>query len=444
MGTLFRFVKDDADPRGIKNRSSDATIRTNRQERRRTAEPMNTQFHNTLAGTPGSILDPAGGAGGPQTVRVVAVDDNPGDLTLLRHLLAGLHSFDFTGFHRPAEALAELAETGADILLFDFDMGSCSGIEFLEQVRAKGIDAPAILLTGHGHEELVVNALQSGFADYISKGVVSEQSLNRSIMNALEKHHLALQREAYRTELERTVEDLQRKTREIDAFYHTLAHELKTPLTAAREFASILADGLQGPVNDDQGESLALIVRACDQLRRCINDLFDVSRLETGKLHVDRKPANLGEVLQHGVSLQAHEAKEKGIDLVVRVEESPSSVALDEQRILQVVSNLVGNALKFTEPGGTITVTCGPDPRGGQRVAVSDTGQGIAEDELETIFERMYQAEGHAGIRGGMGLGLHLCRELIRLHGGEITATSELGQGSVFAFTLPLAEPRAA
>ncbi len=244
-------------------------------------------------------------------------------------------------------------------------------------------------------------------------------------------------------ELEQSNRDLQHRNQEIQTFYHTLSHELKTPLTSAREFVSIVMDGLAGPLNETQLEYLATAKESCDQLRVYINDLLDVTRLETGKLTVQPKPVSLGRLAERIVRMMQPVAGSKGIDLQTDLAPDLPEAVLDESRLMQVLSNLLNNALKFTATGGKIRVQVGLAPHRPdfQRVSVSDTGRGIPADQQEHIFDRLYQVKtGAAATEGGLGLGLYICRELVELHGGTIWVESAPGQGSAFSFEVPLSQ----
>jgi PAS domain S-box-containing protein len=241
-------------------------------------------------------------------------------------------------------------------------------------------------------------------------------------------------------QLERTNSDLRRKNEEVQNFYHTLSHELKTPLTSAREFIAIVMDGLAGALNDTQKEYLRIALESCNQLRVCINDLLDATRLETGKLRIDLKPVSLGLLAQRVVTALRPAAAGKCIELNCDVAADLPGASLDENRITQVLTNLLNNALKFTDAGGRVTVRVGLSA--GQtdafEVSISDTGRGIPGEQLDRIFDRLYQIKsGDAATEQGVGLGLFICRELVRLHGGEITVESRVGAGSTFTFTLP-------
>jgi PAS domain S-box-containing protein len=242
-------------------------------------------------------------------------------------------------------------------------------------------------------------------------------------------------------QLERSNADLRHKNEEVQNFYHTLSHELKTPLTSAREFIAIVMDGLAGGLNKTQKEYLRIALESCNQLRVCINDLLDATRLETGKLSIDLKPASVGAVVERIVKALCPAAAGKRIELTCEVEPGLPMVSLDENRVTQVITNLLNNALKFTEPGGRIvaSVSSSLEQAGVVEVAVSDSGRGIPAEQLDRIFDRLYQVKsGDASTEQGVGLGLFICRELVRLHGGDISVESKLGEGSRFTFTLPL------
>lgn len=235
-------------------------------------------------------------------------------------------------------------------------------------------------------------------------------------------------------------EKLIHKHEELQNFYHTVSHEVKTPLTSAREFVSLVLEGLAGPVNETQKEYLAIAQESCDQMRTCINDMLDVTRLETGKMSVELKYSCLGELVHRLVTRLKPAAERKQIKLSCIIKPELPQVLMDEMRIAQVVSNLLGNALKFTHAGGHISVELKPARTDGQvELTVADTGCGIPLDHLRRIFDRLYQVRhDDASSCMGLGLGLFICQELVRLHQGTINVESEVGKGTTFTVILPV------
>lgn len=381
-------------------------------------------------------------AGGAARVSVLAIDDSRDDLTILSHHLGRMIGVDaeVRAFLDPDEGVSELGRRGFDVVLLDYRMGATTGPEILAAMKARGIDVPAILVTDQGDEELAVESLHGGFADYLPKQAISPKSLRRAILNTIEKTALRRALERSRVELEGVCSDLKRRNQEIRGFYHELSHELKTPLTAIREFVSIVLDGLQGPVNDDQRESLETAKAACDHMVSCLNDIVDAARIETGKLTLRPARHEVGDVVGRAVAELASTAGDAGVELTGSVTPGCGSAVFDEERILQVLINLVGNAIKFTEPGGHVAVEASRDRAADLLVVrVTDDGRGIPADAQTRIFERLQQVTREdASSRGGLGIGLNLCRELVRLHGGTIEVRSELGAGSQFTFRIPI------
>jgi signal transduction histidine kinase len=178
---------------------------------------------------------------------------------------------------------------------------------------------------------------------------------------------------------------------------------------------------------------IAAIGNAARHMRHLIDDLIDVARLESGKIELQVAPCNIAEVLGATVSLFQLRAKEARIDLVAEPCSNLTAVA-DRARVLQVLSNLVANALKFTPAGGRITLSAQACD-GYIRIGVRDTGSGIADDQLPHLFERHWQGRNK---RGGLGLGLYICKQLVEAHGGSIDVETRATQGSIFSFTVPV------
>ena len=283
----------------------------------------------------------------------------------------------------------------------------------------------------------VVNKLEEKNSEL--KGTV--EALERAHDRIVELNGDLEQRVTDRTaELDKANRGLEKKNQEIQNFYHTLSHELKTPLTSTREFIALIADGVAGPVNPTQTEYLGLAMEGCDQLTVCLNDLLDVTRLETGKMTIQLKAGSLGLVIKRVLAGLKSTAEEKMISLRDDIAAELPDVLIDEARMSQIITNLVNNALKFTSSNGRVVVSANESATDTEflEVSVSDTGRGIAKDQVELIFDRLYQVKnGEAATEDGVGLGLYLCRELVDLHGGDIRVESEPGKGSTFTFTIP-------
>ena len=369
------------------------------------------------------------------------IDDDGDDLAILRHHLDAMTGLEVevSAFQSPDPGLHELSKRRYDAALLDYQLGSSTGLEVFRRIREMGQDVPVILLTDQGDEELAVSCLHAGMADYIPKSVANAKSLQRSISNAIEKASLHRQLARKQSDLETAVKELRARTTEIQSFYHTLSHELKTPLTAVREFVSIVLDGLQGPLADDQRHSLGRALACCDQMVLHMNDILDATRLETGKLAIRPCWFALKAVIDQATAHCAQRAAKAGVEIRAEIEQGIEQAYFDPQRFLQVLSNLLDNGIKYSKAGDAVTVRVAREPEapGALSVSVQDRGRGIALEQQERIFERLYQASpDDAAIRGGLGIGLYLCRELLRLHGEQIRVESAPGCGSTFTFSL--------
>jgi len=379
-------------------------------------------------------------------ITVLAIEDDPGDIHLLRRCLEDIPGWEvkFLAFTEPADALAQLSRHAQDIILLDYLLGATTGLEVLKTIQRYGCKCPVVILTGHGDEELAAELMRFGAADYLPKNRLSRNSLKRVISNVMAKHKLQEALEEHRQRLEEINHDLLRKNQEIRSFYHRLSSKLADPVTSVRGYLSMLLAGSAGPLTDTQRKYLKIAKEGCDQICLCINDLVEVTALFTGKLAIDPCPVSIDKLVHRVVASMSPAAQEKRIRLKYIIQPDLPEVGIDENRIAQVLSNMLSNALKFTPEGGEIIVRVGDNPISPEFVLVSvrDTGRGIEPDKLPYIFDRLYQVTSSDWMtHRGMGLGLYICRELIRLHGGDTSVQSAPGKGSTFSFTIPKHTP---
>jgi signal transduction histidine kinase len=220
-------------------------------------------------------------------------------------------------------------------------------------------------------------------------------------------------------------------------FLAMAAHELRTPMTAAKTAVSVLQAGMLGPLTEQQSEVLGIIHQNVDRLVRLVNDLLDLARIEAGKVELLCAEFQPGAALRECAELLKADAAERGIDITLELDRAPDTWVADRDRFQQVVLNLTGNALKFTPAGSHITLAARTCPEG-LHVEVRDTGPGIPAEDLPTLF-RPFERLNNAVTRkaAGTGLGLSISRELVELHRGRIWPESCVGQGTTIHFVLP-------
>ena len=221
-----------------------------------------------------------------------------------------------------------------------------------------------------------------------------------------------------------------------DEFLANTSHELRTPLNGIIGIAESLLSGVAGPLNEKSVLNLTLISNSGRRLSNLVNDILDFSKLRGGDIKLIKKPTDLGGIAEMVITLSRPLVGNRPLKLINNIDGMPP-VDADENRLEQILHNLVGNALKFTQTG-QIELSCRPF-QGFLEVVIADTGIGIPPEKLDLIFDSFVQGEGsYSREFGGTGLGLSITRSLIELHGGEIRAESTLGKGSRFVFTLPL------
>jgi signal transduction histidine kinase len=237
-------------------------------------------------------------------------------------------------------------------------------------------------------------------------------------------------------ELERKSRDLEATSRHKSEFLATMSHELRTPLNAIIGFSEVLRERMVGELNERQAEYLEDIHVSGRHLLALIDDILDIAKVEAGRTDHVLEDVDVGECLETGLMMVRERAMRGEVRLALDVDPGVAPVRADGRRLRQIVFNLLSNAVRFTPPGGLVEVSAGATD-GEVRVAVRDTGPGIAQEDRERIFESFHQA-GDADRRDGTGLGLALSRAFAELHGGRLWVESRPGEGSTFVLALPL------
>jgi len=236
------------------------------------------------------------------------------------------------------------------------------------------------------------------------------------------------------------------KAKEIDRmkteFISITSHELRTPLATIKNCISLIFKESAGPINENQRKFLDIARRNIDRLAALINNLLDLSKIESGKMELERTGCDLNKIVQEVIDTFEPLAKDKNISLKAELWEGLPQIQIDRNKIIQVINNLVSNALKFTEARKSITVSAsfyGADKNFIQ-MSVQDEGAGIEKKDFDKLFKKFQQLDSSMTRKvSGTGLGLSICKQIVELHGGKIWVESELGKGSKFSFILPVA-----
>lgn len=232
------------------------------------------------------------------------------------------------------------------------------------------------------------------------------------------------------------------KLKEVDRmkadFFSLMAHELRTPLASIKEGTNLMLEGIGGEITEKQKRLLTIISEQSNRLIELVNSLLDISKIEAGMISLNLANLDINQLIKKAVAETEPLAMSKNISLKVDIAQDLPSIKMDNERILQVLLNLIGNAVKFTPGGGKVTVfaqTVGQEIQ----VSVMDTGPGIPEENLNTIFDKFKQTntKSYNTIKG-TGLGLTIVKHIIIAHGGRVWAESEVGHGSTFIFALPV------
>ncbi len=265
-----------------------------------------------------------------------------------------------------------------------------------------------------------------------------EQERKRAVDDLRKAHNELEEKVTARTrELAQANIQLKEMDRLKSEFIATMSHELRTPLNSIIGFVGIILKGIAGEINEEQKKQLSMVYSSARHLLSLINDILNLSRIESGKMEIFLTRFKLGEVVAEVAQILSPMISPKDLRLVTEITGDIPEITGDREKLFQILLNLTNNAVKFTSKG-EIRIDCRMDNHN-LMVTVSDTGIGIKRENMEYLFEAFRQVDGSAQRRyEGAGLGLHLCRKLVGLLGGTIWATSEYEKGSKFTFTLPI------
>lgn len=414
--------------------------------------------------------------------RILIVEDEGAHVAAIKRALEGFAGdTEIVTASTVAECRAILSAEPPDIALMDLNLPDGQATELLVSPAEAG-PCPIVIMTSYGNEDIAVRTMKSGALDYLVKSKEAFADMPRTVDRALREWHAltaaAAAEERIRTlnveleervvertrqladaneelasvneelmstneELEQANIDVVQASSRVEAadrakseFLARMSHELRTPLNSIIGFTDILLKGLAGGLNEEQCVQLGMVNESGKHLLSLINDVLDLSRIESGRVVPEMQDVSVVSVAEVVVNSVRPLAEQRGLDLRVVIEATCAIVHSDPRSIQQILLNLLSNAVKFTNSGGVdLRVVC----RGGElRFEVADTGIGLSDEELKTVFEEFTRFE-HVGSETseGTGLGLSVSRRLAQSLGGRIEVESVLGQGSTFTLVVP-------
>lgn len=359
-----------------------------------------------------------------QPPHILLIEDNPNDAELLEVVLRSeAHAEAFIErVKRLGEALQKLRERSYDLVLLDLTLPDERGLPVFQAVQEAAPHLPIVILTGLADEMLATETVRLGAQDYLVKHEVEGRTLARALTHAIQRKKLQLE-----------LEEMQRRKTE---FVAMVSHELRNPMTGIVGFIHLLS---KTQLDEVQREYVQSVKNGAKSLMDLLNNLLDLSSAESGHISMDLQPLDLRDCLEGAAAFTAPQARAKGLEMVASIDPRiPDEVLADNLRLRQVLINLLGNSLKFTEHGYVglfARLRSLTEREAVVRFVVEDSGRGIPPDKKVSIFQAFTQAHRDDRARGA-GLGLSISQQLIGAMGGVLGVESQVGEGTAFWFDL--------
>lgn len=365
---------------------------------------------------------------------VLIVDDLPANTRLLAGILK-VEGFEVVVAQSGAEALEKITEANPDVVLLDVMMPVMDGFEVCSHIRNNTATAtvPIVMVTALHETPDRVRALQAGADDFLTKPVEEVEVVARVYSLARAKRE--------RDALEKAYHDIKEAEGLRDSLAEMLVHDLRTPLTTMLASLDLLQTGRTGKLEPIQQEVTDMCMRGGRHLLSLVNELLDISKLESGEMQLQCDSINLDSLIEEAVEHVIAQARNTKTEIEVNMAPSLPTLQADEDLLRRVLINLLGNAIKFTSRGTAVVITAQMKEGSNDTMlfSIEDKGEGISPEDRERIFNKFAQAQNRrAGRRNSTGLGLTFCKLAVEAHHGRIWVESTIGEGSTFFVELPV------
>ncbi len=377
-------------------------------------------------------------------MKLLIVDDDSFVLEMLSTILVEA-GYKVHTAESGKKALAILSEQhDLNLIISDMNMDQMSGLELMMQIREKGSDIPIIILTGNENVTTAIEALKSGASDYLMKDENIQETIPVAVERVMEKYLLQKKNIQLRQDLEVKNLELEKSNCELaelnnlkNKFLGMAAHDIRNPLTSIRGFSEMFLGGEIGSISEEQKEFISIIYETSGEMLSLLNDLLDISVIESGKLKLEYQEGSPADLLLARLRLNRVIARKKNINIKADLEDVPAML-FDASRIAQVIDNLLSNAIKYSPHGSNVFVSL-KKKDAMVEVEVRDEGPGISEQDKANLFNTFQRLSAKpTGGETSTGLGLAIVKKIIDAHQGSIDVNSLPGAGLAFIFCLPI------
>jgi signal transduction histidine kinase len=371
-----------------------------------------------------------------QPLHILLIEDNPGDARIVEILLeeSDLPNCQIYHFQTLAEGVSALMEKEFDVVLLDLSLPDSRGFETLQRLISAKPDVNVVVMTGYTDKALGLNAVKAGAQDFLMKGGFDAELLTKTLRYAIERKNVLIKLAA----ATRAREVAEESARMKEQFIASISHEMRTPMNAIYGMSNLLAQTI---LDIEQRSYIDSVRQSSEILLGVINDILEISTLQNGGMSFDYKDFDLHELMFNLVNVMQYKKDEKPLEFQLSIDPSVSTILKgDKLRLNQILFNIVGNAVKFTDEGIVkIDVQLVENQKDIMtvRFVVKDTGIGIPKGKVDTIFESFTRIRTKDRIYEGTGLGLAIVKNLVQLQNGRVWAESEIGNGTTMFIELP-------